>query len=95
MADGLSGAYEVACGLVKQARHPERAGGEHAHAVRPHRVLACTAVQLAGQGLDAAAVLEALDAQIATAHSYLIPEDFDYLRRGGASRRSRPRSPTS
>ena len=24
MADGLSGAYEVACGLVKQARHPER-----------------------------------------------------------------------
>ena len=34
-------------------------------------MLACTAVQLAGQGLDAAAVLEALDAQIATAHSYL------------------------
>ena len=52
MADGLSGAYEVACGLVKQARRPDR-------------------------------VLETLHAQIATAHSYLIPEDFDYLRRGG------------
>ena len=84
MADGLSGAYEVACGLVKQARHPERVQVVNTRTLCvPHRVLACTAVQLAGQGLDAAAVLEALDAQIATAHSYLIPEDFDYLRRGG------------
>ena len=84
MADGLSGAYKVACGLVKQARHPERVQVVNTRTLCvPHRVLACTAVQLAGQGLDAAAVLEALDAQIATAHSYLIPEDFDYLRRGG------------
>lgn len=84
MANGLSGAYEVACGLSKQARHPE-----HVHVVNtrtlcvPHRVLACAAVQMARQGLNAAAVLEVLDAQIVTAHSYLIPEDFDYLRRGG------------
>ena len=74
MADGLSGAYEVACGLVKQARHPERVQVVNTRTLCvPHRVLACTAVQLAGQGLDAAAVLEALDAQIATAHSYLMP----------------------
>lgn len=90
MADGLSGAYEVACGLVKQARHPERVQVVNTRTLCvPHRVLACTAVQLAGQGLDAAAVLEALDAQIATAHSYLIPEDFDYLRRARCKRAQR------
>ena len=84
MADGLSGAYEVACGLVKQARHPERVHVVNTRTLCvPHRVLACAAVQLARRGLDAAAILEALHAQIATAHSYLIPEDFDYLRRGG------------
>ena len=84
MADGLSGAYEVACGLVKQARRPDRVHVVNTRTLCvPHRVLACTAVRLAEQGTDAKAVLETLHAQIATAHSYLIPEDFDYLRRGG------------
>lgn len=84
MADGLSGAYEVACGLSKQARHPERVHVVNTQTLCvPHRVLACAAVQMAKQGLDAAAVLDTLRAQISTAHSYLIPEDFDYLRRGG------------
>ena len=84
MADGLSGAYEVACGLVKQARRPDRVHVVNTRTLCvPHRVLACTAVRLAEQGADARAVLETLHAQIATAHSYLIPEDFDYLRRGG------------
>ena len=84
MADGLSGAYEVACGLVKQARRPDRVHVVNTRTLCvPHRVLACTAVRLAEQGTDARAILETLHAQIATAHSYLIPEDFDYLRRGG------------
>ena len=84
MADGLSGAYEVACGLVKQARRPDRVHVVNTRTLCvPHRVLACTAVRLAEQGTDARAILETLHAQITTAHSYLIPEDFDYLRRGG------------
>ena len=75
---------KVACGLVKQARRPDRVHVVNTRTLCvPHRVLACTAVRLAEQGTDAKAVLETLHAQIATAHSYLIPEDFDYLRRGG------------
>ena len=74
----------MACGLVKQARHPERVQVVNTRTLCvPHRVLACTAVQLAGQGLDAAAVLEALDAQIATA---LLPHPrFRLPARGGTS----------
>ena len=46
MADGLSGAYEVACGLVKQARHPERVHVVNTRTLCvPHRVLACAAVK--------------------------------------------------
>lgn len=52
MADGLSGAYEVACGLRAQARHPERVHVLNTRTLCvPHRALACYAVQLAGQGL--------------------------------------------
>ena len=84
MADGLSGAYEVACGLRAQARHPERV---HVLNMRtlcvPHRALACYAVQLGGQGLGAEEVVGRLGAMMRTTRSCLIPEDFDYLRRGG------------
>lgn len=84
MADGLSGAYEVACGLRKQARHPERVHVVNSKTLCvPHRALASVAVRMARQGLDVPTLLDALDAMRATAHSYLIPEDFDYLRRGG------------
>ena len=84
MASGLSGAYEVACGLSKQARNPERVHVVNTQTLCvPHRALAYAAVRMAEQGLDAHAVLEAMHAMIETAHSYLIPEDFDYLRRGG------------
>lgn len=84
MADGLSGAYGVAFGLGLQARHPDRVHVVNTQTLCvPHRVLACTAVRMAEEGRDASTVLETLHAMIGTAHSYLIPEDFDYLRRGG------------
>ena len=44
MADGLSGAYEVACGLVKQARRPDRVHVVNTRTLCvPHRVLATCA----------------------------------------------------
>lgn len=84
MADGLSGAYEVACGLRDQARHPERVHVVNSQTLCvPHRALALAATHMAEHGSDAAAIVEKLHEMIATARSYLIPEDFDYLRRGG------------
>ncbi|WP_418256189.1 DegV family protein [Gordonibacter urolithinfaciens] len=84
MADGLSGAYEMACGLREQARHPERVHVLNTRTLCvPHRALACYAVKLAAQALAAAEVVGRLEAMMGTARSCLIPEDFDYLRRGG------------
>lgn len=84
MADGLSGTYEVACGLKNQARHPERVHIMNSKTLCiPHRMLALHAVELAKQGLGASDVIEKLTEIIPSIHSYLIPEDFDFLRRGG------------
>ena len=84
MADGLSGAYEVACGLAKQARHPERIHVVNSRTLCiPHRALALCAVEFAKQCDSAEEVVSRLLPIIESAHSYLLPEDFDYLRRGG------------
>ncbi|WP_232050963.1 DegV family protein [Arabiibacter massiliensis] len=84
MADGLSGAYEVACGLREQARHPERVHVVNSATLcAPHRALALAAVELAKRFKSAGDVIERLRPLIASAHSFLLPEDFEYLRRGG------------
>lgn len=49
----------------------------------PHRALALAAVELAKRCEHAADVIERLRPMIASAHSFLLPEDFEYLRRGG------------
>lgn len=84
MADGLSGAYEMACGLREQARHPERVHVVNSQTLCvPHRAIALAAAHMAECGLGARELLGELRKMIASARSYLIPEDFDYLRRGG------------
>lgn len=84
MASGLSGTYDSACGLHDQARHPERV---HIFNTRtlcvPHRIMALTAVHMAERGFDAQAILAKMEEMASTAYSYLLPEDFDFLRRGG------------
>lgn len=93
MADGLSGAYEVACGLVKQARRPDRVHVVNTRTLCvPHRVLACTAVRLAEQGADARAVLETLHAQSLPLTPTSFPKISTTCAAAGASRRSRRRS---
>lgn len=84
MADGLSGTYGVACGLAKQAKHPERVHVVNSKTLCvPHRILALCAVEFAKECETAEEVIARLMPLIDSAHSYLIPEDFDYLRRGG------------
>ncbi|RDB63790.1 DegV family protein [Gordonibacter sp. 28C] len=84
MADGLSGAYEMTCGLREQARNPERVHVVNTRTLCvPHRALALFAVRLAEQGLDAARIVDELHVMMGSMRSCLMPEDFDYLRRGG------------
>ncbi len=81
MADGLSGTYQSAVAAAE--------GAENITVVNtttlcgPHRYMVEKAVELAKEGKSRQEILTALDAMMATDLSFLMPADFDYLRRGG------------
>lgn len=81
MADGLSGTYQSAVAAAEGAENitvvntTTRCG--------PHRYMVEKAVELAKAGKSRQEILAALDAMMATDLSFLMPADFDYLRRGG------------
>ena len=81
MADGLSGTYQSAVAAAE--------GAENISVVNtttlcgPHRYMVEKAVELAKAGKSRQEILDALDQMMATDVSYLMPADFDYLRRGG------------
>lgn len=81
MADGLSGTYQSAVAAAE--------GAENITVVNtttlcgPHRYMVEMAVKLAKEGKSKQEILDALDAMMATDVSFLMPADFDYLRRGG------------
>lgn len=84
MADGLSGTYQTA--LSAKENLEENA---HIHVLNsttlcgPHRYLVEKAVKLRDEGFDAHAILERLQESLAHIHSFLIPQDFEFLKRGG------------
>ena len=84
MAEGLSGAYNVAAGLVDQARHPERVHVINSKTLCvPHRLMALGAVEMRKNGASTEEIVAKMHEMAETAFSYLIPKDFDFLRRGG------------
>ena len=83
MADGLSGTYSTA---VAAARSME---GQNIEVVNtgtlcgPHRYMVERAVGMAKAGATKAEILAKVHELMKTDLSFLIPSDFDYLRRGG------------
>ncbi|MBQ4550902.1 MAG: DegV family protein [Oscillospiraceae bacterium] len=84
MAAGLSGTYQSAAAAAELC---DNAGDITVLNSRtlcgPHRYLVEGAVKLAKEGTTMEALLSWLNKRMDTAKSYLIPADFDYLRRGG------------
>ena len=84
MAAGLSGTYQSAAAAAELC---DNAGDITVLNSRtlcgPHRYLVEGAVKLAKEGATMEALLSWLNKRMDTAKSYLIPADFDYLRRGG------------
>ena len=84
MADGLSGTYRSA---VAAAELCDNAGDITVINTRtlcgPHRHMVQTALAMAKAGADKDSILAWLNSRMDSAKSYLIPADFDYLRRGG------------
>ncbi len=84
MADGLSGTYSTAVTAAQNAPHPERIEVINTGTLcGPHRYMTETAVKLAQAGAPLADIKARIHAMMETDLSFLIPADFDFLRRGG------------
>ena len=84
MALGLSGTYTSAVAAAQMCDHADKISVINTRTLcGPHRYLVEKAVQWAKEGHSREAILEKLNIIMDTAKSYLVPADFDYLRRGG------------
>lgn len=84
VGDGLSGAYQTA-----MAARNNIESNEHIHIINsktlagPMRYLAKKALELKDQGLSAEEIMHELDMRIETSLSFVIPADFEFLKRSG------------
>lgn len=84
MAMGLSGTYNSAVAAAELCEHSDKITVINTRTLcGPHRYIVEKAVNMVKEGHDLAAIKEKLNAMIDSAKSYLVPADFDYLRRGG------------
>ena len=84
MALGLSGTYTSAVAAAQMCEHADKISVINTRTLcGPHRYLVQKAVQWAEEGLSREEILQKLNAIMDTVKSFLVPADFDYLRRGG------------
>ena len=84
MADGLSGTYQTALMAKEQTANPERIHVINSKTLcGPHRYIVEKAIQLRDEGLNASEIIQKLQESIENEHSFLIPQDFSFLKRGG------------
>ncbi len=84
IADGLSGTYGTALGAAEMMDDPGRVTVFNSRTLcYPHRVIVDRAVELSKAGRGVKAIVAELEQLLLTTKSYLIPRDFDYLKRGG------------
>ena len=84
MAAGLSGTYDSAVAAVKLVDNGDKITVLNSRTLcGPHRYMVEKAVEWANEGLSVPAILEKLEERMQTEKSFLLPADFDYLRRGG------------
>ena len=84
MADGLSGTYQSACGARESVDHNENITVFNSKTLcGPHRYMVEKAVEMRDAGKSAKEILDWLEYASAHQESFLIPQDFDFLRRGG------------
>lgn len=84
MADGLSGTYSSGCGIRESVDTKEYVTVVNSRTLcGPERIIVKKAKALADQGKSAEEVVAGIQKYIDNTKSFLIPMDFDYLRRGG------------
>ena len=84
MGDGLSGTYNSACMAREMGKNPERIHVIDSQTLcGPHKYLVDLAVALSKLNKSKNEIISELDEAIKNTKSFLIPNDFDYLVRGG------------
>jgi DegV family protein with EDD domain len=84
MADGISGTYQSALSAREMMEHPDAVHILNSRTLcGPQRYLVEKAVVLAQCGKSAPEIIEALQECQNSARSFLIPQDFGFLKRGG------------
>jgi len=84
MADGLSGTYQAACGAKASVDNEENITVINSKTLcGPHRYMVQKAQQMKEAGKTAKEIIEWLEYAKEHQESFLIPQDFDFLRRGG------------
>ena len=84
MASGLSGTYTSAVAAAQMCDNSDDITVINTRTLcGPHRYMVEQAVKMVREGMDKDAIVAKLNALMDSAKSYLVPADFDYLRRGG------------
>ena len=83
MADGLSGTYRSAVAAAELCENTDITVVNTRTLCGPHRYLVQKALEMANSGETLENILSWLNTRMDSAKSFLIPADFDYLRRGG------------
>ena len=83
MADGLSGTYSTAVAATRNVANPRIEVLNTGTLCGPHRYMVETAAKMARAGATRQQIKARVQALMETDLSFLIPSDFDYLRRGG------------
>lgn len=84
MADGLSGTYQSAVGARELCEHKDRITIFNSRTLcGPQKHLAQLAARLAQEGKNVNEIVEQLEERLKECRSYLMPSDFNFLKRGG------------
>lgn len=84
MSDGLSGTYSSACTAREMVDNKDNIYVLNSRTLcGPQRYLVNKAVELANKDYKMKEIIEVLEDKISNSKSFLIPKDFDFLRRGG------------
>lgn len=84
IADGLSGTYHGACSAREMADNKERITVFNSRTLcGPHRYLVERAQRMKEEGKSASEILTWLKEAAEKTESFLIPQDFSFLKRGG------------
>lgn len=84
MADGLSGTYQSACGAREMVDNKENITVFNTKTLcGPHRYMVQKALEMKNAGSTAKEIIAWLEKAAEKQESFLIPQDFAFLRRGG------------